>query len=237
MGQILFKTLDEVNKNLHNSNKRMNEATVRDTKERILDAAEHHFAEFGVEATSLRQITAAAKVNLAAVNYHFQSKDELVRAVILRRIRPVNQRRLEMLMEIEASSNLSLPAVLNCLYEPIIDMSIEMESKGLRVGQMLGRLYTEPNLISQDLMGNEMRPIFQKFTAALTKLLPHLTLQEVMWRLHFSVGVLAHTLAAGNKLATLSNGQVNPHDKHEVLKQMKRYAIAGLMAETKEQNV
>lgn len=214
----------------------MNEATVRDTKERILDAAEQHFAEFGIEATSLRQITAAAQVNLAAVNYHFQSKDELVRAVIARRIRPVNQRRLEMLAELESSSNLSLPAVLTCLYEPIIDMSIDMERKGLRIGQMLGRLYTEPNLISQDLMGQEMRPIFQKFTLALIQLLPHLTPQEVMWRLHFSVGILAHTLAAGNKLATLSNGQVNPQDKQEVLKQMKRFAIAGLMADTKEQN-
>ena len=44
------------------------------TKGRILDAAEELFMEHGFEATSLRQITATAHVNLAAVNYHFGSK-------------------------------------------------------------------------------------------------------------------------------------------------------------------
>ena len=47
------------------------------TKDRILDAAERLFAHKGIEATSLRNITAEAGVNLAAVNYHFQSKEAL----------------------------------------------------------------------------------------------------------------------------------------------------------------
>lgn len=68
-----------------------------DTKTRILDTAEKLFGQNGFEATSLRDITAEAKVNLAAINYHFQSKDSLIDAVIQRRIEPVNRRRLEML--------------------------------------------------------------------------------------------------------------------------------------------
>ncbi len=63
------------------------------TKERILDAAEALFMEHGFEATSLRSITAAADVNLAAVNYHFGSKEELFQAVLTRRLDPMNQRR------------------------------------------------------------------------------------------------------------------------------------------------
>ena len=67
------------------------------TKERILDAAEKLFGMNGFEATSLRDITAEAGVNLAAVNYHFHSKDSLIDATIERRIEPVNRKRLELL--------------------------------------------------------------------------------------------------------------------------------------------
>lgn len=74
------------------------------TKDRILDAAERLFARDGFDATSLRAITAEAKVNLAAVNYHFQSKEALVQAVIGRRLGPINVRRLELLDGYEAEA-------------------------------------------------------------------------------------------------------------------------------------
>ena len=69
----------------------------RSTKDRILDAAEVLLGERGPGETSLRDITAAAGVNLAAVNYHFQSKEALFRAVIERRVAPMQQRRIELL--------------------------------------------------------------------------------------------------------------------------------------------
>ena len=71
------------------------------TKDRILDAAESLFMEHGFEATSLRAITAAAGVNLAAVNYHFGSKEELFQAVLTRRLDPMNQQRVELLTRFE----------------------------------------------------------------------------------------------------------------------------------------
>src|SRR6187455_1391815 len=74
------------------------------TKDRILDAAEALFMEHGFEATSLRAITAAATVNLAAVNYHFGSKEELFQAVLTRRLDPMNQRRLELLTRFESEA-------------------------------------------------------------------------------------------------------------------------------------
>src|SRR5438132_11926503 len=77
------------------------EATSADTKTRILDAAERLFVEHGFEATSLRQLTAAAGVNLAAVNYHFGSKEELFQAVLTRRLDPMNQERIERLGRLE----------------------------------------------------------------------------------------------------------------------------------------
>src|SRR5437773_8511643 len=74
------------------------------TKERILDAAEALFMEHGFEATSVRVITAAAGVNLAAANYHFGSKEELFQAVLTRRLDPMNQERVALLDRFEHES-------------------------------------------------------------------------------------------------------------------------------------
>src|SRR6202171_5183423 len=77
------------------------DAASADTKTRILDAAEHLFMEHGFEATSLRQLTSAAGVNLAAVNYHFGSKEELFQAVLTRRLDPMKQERIALLTRFE----------------------------------------------------------------------------------------------------------------------------------------
>ena len=68
-----------------------------DTKQRILDSAERLFAEYGFAGVSLRTIIADAKVNLAAIHYHYRSKEALFDAVILRRLEPINRERLELL--------------------------------------------------------------------------------------------------------------------------------------------
>src|SRR5499427_8524856 len=81
------------------------------TQEKILDSAEELFMEHGFEATSLRAITAAARVNLAAVNYHFGSKEELFQAVLSRRLDPMNQQRVELLDRLERDA---APNALAC---------------------------------------------------------------------------------------------------------------------------
>ena len=78
------------------------------TRQRILGAAEELFAERGFAAASLRQVTAAAKVNLAAVNYHFGSKDNLIEEVFRRRLDELSRRRLERLAAIEAAGTPTL---------------------------------------------------------------------------------------------------------------------------------
>src|ERR1700748_619927 len=90
-----------------------------DTKTRILDAAEKLFGENGFDGTSLRDITAEADVNLAAVNYHFQSKDSLIDAVIARRIEPVNRRRIELLDA--AGPNPTVEQVLEAFIAPVME--------------------------------------------------------------------------------------------------------------------
>src|SRR3954471_22630083 len=89
---------------------------ISETKQRILDSAERLFAAHGVEATSLRTIIGDAKVNLAAIHYHYHSKEELLDSVLMRRIEPVNRERLEMLNACGESP--SLEAVLEAFIAP-----------------------------------------------------------------------------------------------------------------------
>ena len=76
-----------------------------DTRERILDAAERLFMAHGYEGTSMRQITGEAAVNLAAVNYHFGSKESLMQEVFRRRLDWLNEERLRVLDHMEADAN------------------------------------------------------------------------------------------------------------------------------------
>src|SRR5687768_49574 len=97
-----------------------------DPKTRILDAAEELFMEHGFEATSLRQLTAAASVNLAAVNYHFGSKEELFQAVLTRRLDPMNQERIDLLEKLErdsATRPLTCEKILSAMLIPALRLA------------------------------------------------------------------------------------------------------------------
>src|SRR2546427_5381031 len=95
---------------------------MNDTKQRILDTAEGLFGERGYAATSLRQIISEAGVNLAAIHYHFGSKEELLDEVVLRKAAPVNAARLAMLDHAEREAGgapLRVEAVLEALLVPM----------------------------------------------------------------------------------------------------------------------
>src|SRR5690348_4560435 len=90
-----------------------------ETKERILDTAERLFAARGYGATSLRSIIAAAQVNLAAVHYHFRTKEALLDAVLKRRLEPVNRERIALLDECEHAAG-DGPPRLECVLAALI---------------------------------------------------------------------------------------------------------------------
>src|ERR1700759_2621646 len=90
------------------------------TKTRILDAAEAQFMEHGFEATSMRGLTSAAGVNLAAVNYHFGGKEELFQAVLTRRLDPMNQERIDLLEKLEREPGGRAPSCEKILFAMLI---------------------------------------------------------------------------------------------------------------------
>jgi AcrR family transcriptional regulator len=164
---------------------------MNDTKTRILDTAERLFGEQGYSATSLRQVIAEAGVNLAAVHYHFGSKEELIQQVVMRKVGPVNAQRLMLLDRFEAEVGdgpLSVEKVLEAMLMPAFMVS--ERSPGFV--KLMGRLYGEG--LMPGIARSHFEPVIARFTAAFRRALPELPEVERVWRSHFMIGAMAHML-------------------------------------------
>lgn len=197
-----------------------------ETKLRILDAAERLFAQQGLEV-SIRQITDEARVNLAAVNYHFQSKEALVDAVIARRFEPVTRRRFEMLDQVEAAAGsgpLSLEGVLEAFLAPVL----EPNKPGLEhLKPLMGRMYSMPAEFIKRLVNVHLAPVAARFTAALARAVPGLPESECVWRLYFAAGAMVHVMNWSGLIPTLSNGRADPSDTKALLARLIAFTAAG----------
>jgi AcrR family transcriptional regulator len=165
---------------------------MNDTRERILDTAERLFAERGYGATSLRSIIAEAKVNLAAVHYHFRTKEALLAAVLSRRLEPVNRERLALLDEYERVAGDQAPTierVLTALIEPPLRLSREPEYTTFV--KLMGRVLADGDAA---LIRKNFGEVIERFMAALHRALPELPPEELRWRVLFMGGAVAHTL-------------------------------------------
>ncbi len=198
-----------------------------DTKTRILDTAERLFAADGFDRTSLRDITRDAGVNLAAVNYHFQSRDALVAAVISRRMSPVNARRIELLEKFEAQPGGPTPEqVAEAFIVPVMEAGAQFEN----VRPMMGRMLSTPNEFLKRLFETHLAPIGARFLEALGKALPGVSQLELMWRLHFMAGVMSHIIAFSRVLPMMTNGTCDLSDTKAVSARMITFVAAGLRA-------
>lgn len=194
-----------------------------EAKTRLLDAAEQLFIERGFAAASLRAITAAAGVNLAGVNYYFRTKEVLFQVVLSRRLRPINQRRLELLAAAEAAtSGAAVPVerIVEALVLPLLGSEQE------RLRRLIGRVHTEPAECVQKVFVAECGNVSQRFAAALERALPCLSPDEVAIRLQFAIGVLVQTFAGVRYQET----RFLEASTTDVLGQMVSFITAGLKA-------
>jgi AcrR family transcriptional regulator len=192
------------------------------TKGKILDAAEKLFGMNGFEATSLRDITSAADVNLAAINYHFQSKDSLIDAIVARRIEPVNKKRFELLEA--AGPNPTVEQILTAFMAPVMQVKVDA------VVPLIGRILSNPELFVERVFHMHLAPVSQRFIEALSKALPELPPSELLWRLHFSVGVLTHTMLWGRIFPKITNGVCDISDREALVERAVRFVAAGFKA-------
>src|SRR5262245_15333107 len=162
-----------------------------ETRDRILRAAEALFMEHGFAATSLRMITARAKVNLAAVNYHFGSKEALVREVFQRHLEPLNAARIAWLDRLEGQAQgqpLSVEHIVEAIVSPVLQVSRDPVKGGARFLRLLGRALSEGTDALRGVLPDHYREVVVRFKAALVRALPTVPETEIVWRMHFMFG-------------------------------------------------
>lgn len=204
----------------------------RDTKERILDCAEELFARQGFAVTSLRQITNGAGVNLAAVNYHFQTKELLLEAVLRRKLEPVNARRLNLLDGLESALpevTPTLEEVLEAFLLPVFEAQLlGVELKHFRT--LMGRMFTAPGEWAPAVLQRLLEPIIGRFMEAMMRAEPKLGRGELEWGMHFATGAIAYHLTGG-LLSRMTGVQLeDDEDQQERVGRLVRFAAAGIRA-------
>jgi AcrR family transcriptional regulator len=192
-----------------------------DTKTRILDAAEKLFGEKGFDATSLRDITTEADVNLAAVNYHFQSKDSLIEATIMRGAGPVNDKRLAMLEA--AGPKATIEQILEAFVGPVLEQDYEP------MAPLMARVLASPETMRR-VFKQLIETMSRRFADAIGVALPELSPAERMWRLNFTAGAMAHTVTRAPVMRDLLEGALDFKDRKLLIARLVRFAAAGFRA-------
>jgi AcrR family transcriptional regulator len=209
------------------------DATSADTKTRILDAAEQLFMEHGFEATSLRSLTSAACVNLAAVNYHFGSKEELFQAVLTRRLDPMNAERIELLEKLEREAGtrpMSVEKILSSMLIPALRLARDERRGGKNFLRLLGRAYADPAPFIRHFLSAQYVEMINRYKEAFLKALPHLSRHELTWRLHFVMGALSYTLAGTDALKLFAQVTQEKDNDELLLQRLAPFLVAGLKA-------
>jgi len=201
------------------------------TRERILDSAEKLFAKKGLKHTSVRDITGAAKAHLAAVNYHFRSKDGLLREVVERRIVPLNRERLRLLDSATkrfGKKAVPVESALHALLSPAVKLYFE-RPHFLRIA---GQIASDPDDEVYKIFLLHFQEVFSGFKEVFTESLPYIEDEEIMWRMHFLMGAMIHTWTNHTGLERLSGGVCRLSDEEETINRLIAFCAAGLRAPT-----
>jgi len=197
------------------------------TKQRLLEAAEELFANEGFEAVSVREITARAGANVAAVNYHFRSRAGLVNAVIERYVEPINRERLDLLTALEKRGEATIEEILETFMRPFVTQVSRSELSERMFGKLMGRTFEGGVDRVPPAVMESFREVARRYRKAIGKVLPGLSDADCFWRIHFMFGAMAHSLSHGDLLRDVTGGRCGSPGIDEVLGRCVRFAAAG----------
>jgi len=203
------------------------------TRERILDAAETLFADSGISGTSLRALTRAAGVNLAAVHYHFGSKEGLLDALLERRVEPLNEARLEALGQVEAAGPTGperVEAILEALLVPSARALESFADRREQLERLMARVEAQPRPLVESLQRKHFGEVARRFVEALQAALPDLPKEVVADRFRFAIGVLFTTFAGSFDLDSIPGHPAHARSYEEKIASAIAFLAAGLRA-------
>ncbi|MDQ3510934.1 MAG: TetR family transcriptional regulator [Pseudomonadota bacterium] len=195
------------------------------TKDRILGAAEELFAQFGFSGTSLRQVTSRADVNIAAVNYHFGSKENLVNEVFRRRMDDMSSQRLKALKAAVQEHPGELEPILAAFVEPALALAQDRHGGGAFV-RVLARAYAEKNDSLRKFLSDHYGHVLREFAKAIAAAMPELSKEALYWRLDFLAGALTYAMADFGLIKRPAGVSEVAH-RERAARELIRFAAAG----------
>ena len=197
------------------------------SRERLLDAAEELFAEAGFNGTSVRQIVERAAVNLGAIPYHFGTKENLFKEVVLRRARPLRAERRRLLDELlRKTPEPSLEDLLWAMLEPAFRTSRENDA----FRRLLGRASMDPTPEVGRLMVEIYTLDFMVVPKALRDHFRAMDETEFHWKLNCLYGVMLFVQADTGKIQTIAGAGFDTSHPAVALKYVIPFLAAGFRA-------
>ncbi|GHD68165.1 TetR family transcriptional regulator [Luteimonas padinae] len=196
------------------------------TKDRILGAAEELFAQHGFLGTSLRQVTSRADVNIAAVNYHFGSKENLINEVFRRRMDEMSRQRLSQLEQASKDRPGELEAVLAAFVEPALAVARDCQG-GAAFIRVIARAYAEKNDGLRQFLSEQYGHVLREFARAIAQCVPGLEKEQLYWRLDFLSGALTYAMSDFGLIKRPAGVSEVAHRKRAA-DELIRFAAAGI---------
>ena len=201
------------------------------TRLSILNAAERCFGESGFDGVSLRAITEVAGVDLALVNYHFRSKENLLREVVARRARVVHEERvraLELARQQASTRSPSVEAIVTAFLEPLLRRLAVGDPGWRHYGSLISQLDVLPKFVA--LAGDVLDPTALHFINALRLALPKTPQRSIYWGYMFLIGSMVQVISATGRIERLSRGLCRSDDIDAALRELVPFVSGGLRA-------
>ncbi|WP_436771797.1 TetR/AcrR family transcriptional regulator [Yinghuangia sp. YIM S09857] len=165
------------------------------TRAKLLRTAERLFAKNGIDGVSVRDITGTAGANSAAVHYHFGSKQDLIAAILHRRLESLGVRREQLLAELEADEQPALRDVVVALLLPTVELSRDRRGGGHHYLGFLVAVGEHPT--SMHLITDEVDPLTARYLSVLQRALPELPHGVILFRFGIAKDLMNRVLRQG----------------------------------------
>ncbi len=212
---------------VHNHKARVREESIA----RILDAAEHMFAEFGYHGVTLKDVAARVGVSSTLMHYHFKGKESIFEAVWARRAPLSARNRLEAMRRYaeEAGDNVTVEGALHAWIDTDLNLQIEDEEQWAAFGKIAAQANSAAGW-GAEKMTKYFNPVVLALIDLLKKAMPDCDEEKIFWGYHFVSGAMTHNMARTGRLDELSHGLCSSSDFESIRKYMATFMAAGFKA-------